>query len=82
MTIPRSIPICVLLLGALTCIGCRHDPSGVSSELATEAKEFKADLLGAISGAHRIYVVEHSWHYDFFDDKGDLVEDPPHVESY
>ncbi len=80
MTIPRSIPICVLLLGALTFIGFRHDPSGVSSELSTEAKEFKADLLAAISGAHRIYVVEHSWRYDFLDDQGDSVEDPPHVE--
>jgi hypothetical protein len=72
----------MLLLGALTFIGCRHEPFGVSSvlSLSTEAKKFKADLLAAISGASRIHVVEHSWRYDFFDDKGDLVEDPPHLE--
>jgi len=45
-----------------------------------EAKKFKAELLAAISGAHRINVIEHSWRYDFFDENGELVEDPPHIE--
>jgi hypothetical protein len=70
----------MLLFGVLNFIGCRNEPSGASSELVTEAKEFKSDLLAAISGARQIYVVEHSWRYDFFDEKGALVEDPPYVE--
>jgi hypothetical protein len=80
MSLPRSVALSIILFGPLLSIGCRYQPSGASSELATEAENFKIELLASISGAHQIFVVEHSWRCDFFDAKGDLVEDPPHIE--
>jgi len=60
--------------------GCRQQPTPVSSELSEEAKKFKVELLAALSGAHRITVIEHSWPYDFVGENGELVADPPYVE--
>lgn len=79
MMLLRLIPFCMLLSGVTTFIGCRQ-PTAESRELTAEAKKFKTDLLAAISGTHRIDLVEHSWRYDFFDEKGELVEEPPHFE--
>jgi hypothetical protein len=75
----RLITFWILLSGMVSFIGCRH-PTEESGELAAEAAKFKAELLTAISGTHRIDVVEHSWRYDLIDEKGNSAEDPPHFE--
>ena len=67
-----------LLLSAALGSGCRSDSK--DRELGEKAKAFRADLLAAVSAASRIEVVEHSWRYDFLDDRGEPVEDPPHLE--
>ena len=79
MILLRLISFCMLLSAVTTFIGCRQ-PTEESRELTAEAKKFKTELLAAISGAHRIDLVEHSWRYDFFDEKGELVKEPPHFE--
>lgn len=55
-------------------------PNRHVAEITDLGKEFKIELLDAISRAQRIEVVEHSWLYDFGDEKGELVEDPAFVE--
>lgn len=77
--LPRSIPFGVLL-GVLPCVGCRHPPSPGERDLSRQAKEFKAELLAALSDAQRVDVVEHSWRYDFFDETGEFLKDPPEIE--
>lgn len=81
MTLFRWITLCIILSGVVIFIGgLWHPVDARSRELVTAAKEFKVDLLAAISEAHRIDVVEHSWYYEFLDEKGELVENPPYVE--
>jgi hypothetical protein len=79
MMLIRFITFCIVLLWVTTSIGCRRN-SEESSEFAAEAKKFKAELLTAISGAHRIEIVEHSWHSDFLDEKVDMTQDSPLIE--
>jgi hypothetical protein len=82
MKVPRSITFSILILGVTLGIGFQHYYKGNSNdaELIAKAKEFKIELLDAVSKAKRIEVVEHSWWYDFSDEKGEIVENPPFVE--
>lgn len=82
MKLPRYILFGIILLGVTIgiLIPLFTGPSHRSTEITALGKDFKIDLLDAISKARRIEVVEHSWSYDFEDEKGELVEDPAFVE--
>jgi len=57
------------------CSGSRH----TAREMAS-AKEFKQNLVNAVIYAERIEIVEHSYIYDFRDEKGELLPDSPQRE--
>ncbi len=77
MTYSRTIAL-ALFVSLVFCSGCRYDSTG--RERADKAKEFKSDLVAAISAAPQIEIVEHSWRDDFQDVSGEPLEDPPHIE--
>ena len=55
----RLITFCILLSGMASFMGCRQPTEG-DHDLAAEAKKFEAERMTAISGSHRIDVVEQT----------------------
>ncbi len=74
-------PIAFGILLSLTLgPSCSSRSSTADRNQNAEAKKFKSDLISSVSKAHQIAVVEHSWLYDFHDSRGELIQDPPHIE--
>lgn len=72
-----------IAFGMLLCVtlssSCSSPSSTTDRSLVAKATKFKSDLMAAVSKAHRIEVVEHSWLCDFHDARGELIKDPPHI---
>jgi hypothetical protein len=76
MTLPFHRAVLVLFLfGALA--SCQNRSADMNSELATASREFKSDLVKAVSESKQITIIEHSWMYDFRDSEGDMIENAP-----
>ncbi len=68
-----------LLLSVTLGPSCSSQTSTSERNQKARATRFKSDLIAAVSKAHRIDVVEHSWRYDFHDGRGELINDPPQI---
>jgi hypothetical protein len=79
MNLFRSIAFSILLSVTLGS-SCSSTSSTTDRNENAKATKFKSDLIAAVSKAHRIDVVEHSWLYDFYDGRGELIKDPPQID--